>query len=82
MEFRQARVDRHGRFVIPAEYRRALGLKGGDPVVLRLGEGVLHIHPKVAVIRRAQALVTKHTAGKRSLVDELLATRRAEAPKR
>ena len=79
MEFHPAKVDRRGRVVIPAEYRRALGLEGGDPVVLQLGEGVLHIHPKVAVIRRAQALVTKHTVGKRSLVDELTAERRIEA---
>ena len=82
MEFHQAKVDQRGRVVIPADYRRTLGLAPGDSVVLELGEGVLRIQTRAAAIRRAQELVTKHTAGKRSLVDELLATRRAEAPNR
>ncbi|MCY4392505.1 MAG: AbrB/MazE/SpoVT family DNA-binding domain-containing protein [Chloroflexi bacterium] len=79
MEFHQAKVDRRGRVVIPAEYRRTLGVAPGDSVVLELGEGVLRIQTRAAAIRRAQALVTKHTAGNGSLVDELTAERRSEA---
>ena len=79
MEFHQVKVDQRGRVVIPADYRRTLGLAPGDSVVLELGEGVLRIQTRAAVIRRAQALVTKHTVGKRSLVDELTTERRIEA---
>lgn len=42
-------------------------------------EGVLKILARKVAIKRAQNLVAKHTDGKRSLVDELLTERRAEA---
>ncbi len=73
-----ARVDGHGRIVIPAEYRRALNMKEGEPVAIRLEEGAIRIFTLAEGIRRAQALVTSRTKG-RSLVDELIAERRAEA---
>lgn len=75
----KTRLDRHGRVVIPAEYRRALGLKEGDEVTVQLDDGVLRILSKGEAIRRAQDLVTRRTGGERSLVDELVAERRAEA---
>ena len=73
------KVDRHGRVVIPAEYRRALGLQEGDAVMIRLDDGALRIVTRPEAIRRAQELVTRRTSGERSLVDELTAERRAEA---
>ena len=79
MEQVATRVDRHGRVVIPAEYRRALGLEDGDPVVLRLNDGLLQLMSRAEAIRRAQERVAGHAKGKRSLVEELLAERRAEA---
>ena len=79
MEQTATKVDRHGRVVIPVEYRRALGLKEGDPVVLQLGDGVVRLLSRAEAIRQAQDLVTRHTGGKRSLVEELIAERRVEA---
>ena len=79
MQQSSTKVDRHGRVVIPAEYRRALGLREGDEVMLQLDDGSLRILTRSEAIRRAQELVTKRTKGKRSLVDELTAERRAEA---
>lgn len=79
MQQSSTKVDRHGRVVIPAEYRRALGLREGDEVMLQLDDGALRILTRSEAIRRAQGLVTKHTKGERSLVDELSAERRAEA---
>jgi len=79
MQQSATRVDRHGRIVIPAEYRRALGLKEGDAVVLQLDEGSVRLLTRAEAIRRAQELVARHTDGKRSLVEELTAERRAEA---
>jgi AbrB family looped-hinge helix DNA binding protein len=75
-----ARLDRHGRVVIPAAYRRALGLHEGDEVTVQLEDGSVRISTRAEAIKRAQELVTRRTAGTgRSLVDELLAERRAEA---
>lgn len=69
-----------GRIVIPAEYRRALGIEIGDEIIVRLVDGELRIMTRAEAIKRAQAGVTKHTVkNKRSLVDELSRERRAEA---
>ena len=75
-----ARLDRHGRIVIPAAFRRALGIHEGDEVTVELEDGSLRISTRAEAMRRAQDLVTRLTAGTgRSLVDELLAERRADA---
>ncbi|MDE2669062.1 MAG: AbrB/MazE/SpoVT family DNA-binding domain-containing protein [Chloroflexota bacterium] len=79
MEFRRARVGSRGRLTIPVEYRNALGLRDGDPVVPEVDKGVLKVHIREVAIKRAQDLVTKRTGRKRSLVDELVGERRGEA---
>jgi len=68
-----------GRLVIPAKHRRALGLKTGDEVILRVVDGELRILSRTEAVRRAQELVRRHVRKERSLVDELSAERRAEA---
>ncbi len=79
MEQTATKVDRHGRIVIPAEYRRALGLREGDPVTVQLDDGELRILTRAQAIRRAQEILAKYVPPGRSLVDELIAERRAEA---
>ena len=79
MQQTATKVDRHGRVVIPAEYRRALGLRAGDAVVVQLDDGALRILTRAQAIRRAQEIVAKYVSPERSLVDELIAERRAEA---
>ena len=79
MQQSATKVDRHGRVVIPAEYRRALGLRAGDAVVIQLDDGALRILTRAQAIRRAQEIVAKYVSPDRSLVDELIAERRAEA---
>ncbi|MDP8924261.1 MAG: AbrB/MazE/SpoVT family DNA-binding domain-containing protein [Chloroflexota bacterium] len=73
------RVTSGGRVVIPAEYRKALGLQTGDEVTIHLEDGELRIRSIDAGIRRAQELVRHFVAPDRSLVDELIEERRAEA---
>jgi AbrB family looped-hinge helix DNA binding protein len=68
-----------GRLVIPARHRRALGLKTGDEVLLRVVDGELRILSQAEAVRRAQAMVKRRVKRGRSLVDELLRERRAEA---
>ena len=79
MEQTATKVDRHGRIVIPAEYRRALGLREGDPVMVQLDDGELRVLTRAQAIRRAQEIVAKYVSPGRSLVDELITERRAEA---
>ena len=75
----KTRITEGGRIVIPAEYRKALGLQVGDEVMLTLDDGELRIMTIEAAIRRAQEIVSRYVPEGRSLADELIAERRAEA---
>jgi AbrB family looped-hinge helix DNA binding protein len=78
METRQ-RVNENGRVVIPASFRKALGINIGDEVVLRMEDDELRITTLKRRIERAQRLVRKHGKRGTSLVDELIAERREAA---
>lgn len=72
------RINPQGRVVIPAALRRALGLQPGDVLVARAEEGRLVLEKRADILKRLQdwfAGVPRDV----SLVDELLAERRAEA---
>jgi AbrB family looped-hinge helix DNA binding protein len=64
--------------VIPAEFRRELGLQTGDEVILRLIDGEVRIRTRREAIKEAQAIVRKRVKSGRSLVEELKRERRAE----
>ena len=73
------RVNENGRVVIPASFRKALGIKIGDEVVLRMEDDELRITTLRRRVERAQRLVRKHVKRGTSLVDELIAERREAA---
>lgn len=79
MNTRSARLTKSGRIVIPAEFRRELGLQTGDEVILRLIDGEVRIRTRREAIKEAQAIVRKHVKKSRSLAEELKTERRAEA---
>ena len=72
-------MSQGGRVVIPAGFRRALGLEVGDDVLLRLEEGQLRLITRRQAVKEAQELVRQYIPEGRSLVDELIAERRSEA---
>ena len=72
------RVDSTGRVVIPAELRRRWHLEQGDSLVLTDDEHGVRLKSLEDVVRESQEYFTKLTGGV-SVVDELLAERRAEA---
>jgi len=73
-------LSKQGRLVIPARLRRALGLQPGDRLVARQDGDRIILERREAVERRVKARVA-HIPQDASLVDELLADRRAEAAK-
>jgi AbrB family looped-hinge helix DNA binding protein len=73
------RVNENGRVVIPASFRKALGINVGDEVVLRMVDDELRITTLKRRVERAQRLVRKHVKRGTSLVDELIAERRKAA---
>lgn len=73
------KIDKNGRVFIPAEYRKELGLNPGDAVVIKLLDGELQIVSHAEALRRVRELIARYISPERSLVDELIAERRAEA---
>jgi AbrB family looped-hinge helix DNA binding protein len=73
------RVNENGRVVIPASFRKALGINIGDEVVLRIEDNELRITTLKRRIQQAQRLVRKHVKPGKSLVDELIDDRREAA---
>ncbi len=80
MQTVRVRVNASGRFVIPAEVRREMGIKGGDQLVLEVKDQVMQVMTLRHRVEQAQALVQRYIpAGGASLSEELIAERREEA---
>jgi len=75
----RTRLGSGGRFVIPGAYRKAMGVKPGDELVVSMDDGELRVTTVAHAIRRAQALVRQYVPDGSSLVEELLTERRADA---
>jgi antitoxin component of MazEF toxin-antitoxin module len=75
----RARMDKKGGVAIPAAFLKALKLQAGDEVMLRLVDGELRISTRILEVEHAQRNVRRHVQPGISLVEELLAERRAEA---
>lgn len=76
-------MNRQGRVTIPAEIRHVLGLKEGSKLVASVEDGRLVLETRPHLLARYQARLAEaaaaagHSSG--SVVEELLADRRAEA---
>jgi AbrB family looped-hinge helix DNA binding protein len=80
MYARHVKVAPGGRIVIPGAFRKALSLSVGDDLMVEMKDGELRVRPLQAAIRQAQEMVRSYIPDPdRSLVDELIAERRAEA---
>lgn len=75
------RVNENGRVVIPATFRKALGINPGDEVLLRLEDDELRITTQKKRLEKARRLIRKYVKPGESLVDELIADRREAAAK-
>ena len=68
-----------GKLIIPAAFRRKLGIDTGDTVVLELGDDGLLVRSLSSAVRRAQGIVREFVPDDVSLADDLIAERRVEA---
>jgi AbrB family looped-hinge helix DNA binding protein len=75
------KVDPQGRVVIPAEIRAELGIEPGKSVGFLVEDGEVQLITVSRGVKRAQAIAAKYVQREpgRSLVDEFIAERRAEA---
>jgi AbrB family looped-hinge helix DNA binding protein len=76
---RRTRLNENGRIVIPAGFRKRLGISAGDQLVLWIADDELRIASLKRHVLRAQRLVRRHVKAGVSLVDELIAERREAA---
>lgn len=75
-----AKLIKGGKVVIPADLRREFGFEEGDTLVFERGENGLVIKTYEQVVREVQAeFLALLGEGAGSMVDELIAERRAEA---
>ncbi|MCD6567336.1 MAG: AbrB/MazE/SpoVT family DNA-binding domain-containing protein [Dehalococcoidia bacterium] len=75
----KTKIHEGGRLVIPATYRKALGLKPGDEVLLVLEDGEIRLVSMRQAVARAQTLLRRYIPKGRSLSEELIKERREEA---
>jgi AbrB family looped-hinge helix DNA binding protein len=72
-------IHEGGRLVIPAAYRKALGIKPGDEVILVLEDEEIRVVSTRQAIARAQTLLRRYIPKGRSLSEELIKERQEEA---
>ncbi len=75
----RTKLGDNGRLVIPVQYRKALDIEPGDDIILVLEEDGMRVLTPAAAIKRTQDLVRRSIPPGRSLSNELIAERRAEA---
>ena len=79
MQTMKGKVVEGGRIILPAQFRRSLGLEKGDTVLIELHDDELRVRPARAALRRLQAKLRALGPSDRLASDELVAERRAEA---
>lgn len=75
----RVKIAENGRMVLPASVREALGVRKGGDIVLTLDERGVTLRSLDQTIREVQQLAKKYFPRGKSVVDEFLAERRAEA---
>jgi AbrB family looped-hinge helix DNA binding protein len=76
---RRVRIDSAGRVVVPAGFRKALGIDSGQELLVSLDEGVLRLQTIDAALERVRLIARSRRKGRGGVVDQFIAERRAEA---
>lgn len=79
MSAEMVRMSENGRVLIPAAYRKELGFRPGEALMLRVDEAGLHIQSRRQVIQKVRESMSKYIKPGRSMSDALIAGRRREA---
>ena len=79
MPSQRVKVVEGGKLVIPAAFRREMGIGPGDTVIVELDQGELRVRSLPLSIRRVQERLRELNPEGRLLSEELIADRRSEA---
>jgi AbrB family looped-hinge helix DNA binding protein len=75
----RTQIRKGGRLVVPIKLRKALNLKVGDQIMLRLEKDSIRLIPMQQAVGLAQKAVRQYVPKGVSLADELIKERREEA---
>jgi AbrB family looped-hinge helix DNA binding protein len=75
----RGKVVEGGRIIVPAAFRKSMGLSRGDTVFMELHGDELRIRPARSALRRIQAKLRAFAPSEGYVSDELITERRAEA---
>lgn len=75
----RGRMVEGGRIIVPAEFRRQMGIAKGDTVLFEMHGDELRVRPARAALRQLQGKLKAYADPGVSVADELIAQRRAEA---
>lgn len=79
MQQQHAKIGEGGRLIIPAAYRKALGLHVGDELIIRLEAGEIRLFRQSQAIQRIRAVAKKHALKRKSYTDDFLTIRKKDA---
>jgi bifunctional DNA-binding transcriptional regulator/antitoxin component of YhaV-PrlF toxin-antitoxin module len=75
----KVQIRKGGRLVVPFYLRKALKIKTGDEIIVRLENDTIRLIPLQQAVILAQKAVKPYVPDEVSLVDELIKARRDEA---
>lgn len=78
MHIEHVKLGTDSRFVLPATLRQSIGVKPGDTLVIESDGDSLLVRSRDAVLREDQDYF-RQFAGRETVINELIADRRAEA---
>lgn len=79
MNAQRGKLVSGGRLQVPADFRRELGLGDGDPVIMRVVDGELHVRPLRDALASVRERLRQYVSDGQSLSDELIKDRRRDA---
>ena len=75
----KGKIVEGGRVILPAAFRKSMGLAKGDTVLIELHGEEIRIRPARSALRRLQDKLRDYAPESGSVSDELIADRRQEA---
>jgi AbrB family looped-hinge helix DNA binding protein len=75
----EGKAQRQRRVVIPAALRKALDLRPGDELILRVEDGELRLSTRRQALARARRMIREYIPSDEDLTQSLIDDRRAEA---
>jgi AbrB family looped-hinge helix DNA binding protein len=75
----KAKLNANGRVVIPAAVRKALDLRPGDELIMRVENGELRLSTRRQALARARRMIRQYIPSEEDLTQSLIDDRRKEA---